>query len=184
MQNDVWDVVLRLEGKSIITSRWLYNDALFLGHGGLDEEDGHIFMGQGKYATDILRRFQMEDCRPMLTPMVTNWRKLSASESELVDAMRYHQLIGSLMYLVNTRPHICFFVNVLNQYMVEPRRVHLIATKYVLRYIAGSMEYGLDYIRGDGVRLIGYTDSDLAGCAVDKKRTSRCCFRLGSRVLS
>jgi hypothetical protein len=68
--------------------------------------------------------------------------------------------------------------------MVEPRRVHLIATKHVLRYIAGSVEYGLDYVRGDGVRLIGYTDSDWAGCAVDMKSTSGCCFGLGSAVVS
>jgi hypothetical protein len=148
------------------------------------QEDGHVFLGQGKYAADILSRFQMEDCRPMSTPMVTNWRKLSASESELVDATRYRQLVGSLMYLVNTRPDICFVVNTLSQYMVEPRRVHLIATKHVLRYIAGSVEYGLDYVRGDGVRLIGYTDSDWAGCAVDRKSTSGCCFGLGSTVVS
>jgi hypothetical protein len=43
----------------------------------------------------------MEDCRPMSTPMVTNWKKLSASESELVDGRRYRQLVGSFMYLVN-----------------------------------------------------------------------------------
>jgi hypothetical protein len=147
------------------------------------QEDGHVFLGQGKYA-DILNRFKMEDCRPMSTPMVTNWRKLSASESELVDVMRYRQLVGSLMYLVNTRPDICFVVNTLSQYMVEPRRVHWIAAKHVLRYIEGLMEYGLDYVRGDGVRLIGYTDSDWAGCVVDKKNTSGCCFELGSTVVS
>jgi hypothetical protein len=67
----------------------------------------HYFLGQGKYAADILSRFQMEDCRPMSTPMITNWKKLSASDSQLVDATVYRQLISSLMYLVNTRPDIC-----------------------------------------------------------------------------
>ena len=66
----------------------------------------------------------MEDCRPMATPMTTNWKKLIASESELVDPTRYRQLIGSLMYLVNTRPDLCYVVNTLSQYMVEPRSVH------------------------------------------------------------
>jgi hypothetical protein len=66
----------------------------------------------------------MEDSRPMTTPMITNWKKLHASESQLVDSTLYHQLIGSLMYLVNTRPDICFVVNTLSQFMVEPRRVH------------------------------------------------------------
>ena len=53
------------------------------------QEEGHIFLGQGKYAADILSRFQMEDCRPMSTPMITNWKKLSASYSQLVDATVY-----------------------------------------------------------------------------------------------
>jgi hypothetical protein len=77
------------------------------------QEDGKVFLGHGKYAANILRRFHMEDCRPMSTPMVTNWRNLSFSESKLVDSMRYHQLIGSLMYMVKTRPDICFLVNTL-----------------------------------------------------------------------
>jgi hypothetical protein len=148
------------------------------------QEESHIFLGQGKYAVDILSRFQMEDCRPMSTPMVTNWKKLSASDSQLVDATVYKQLIGSLMYLVNTRPDICFALNTLSQYMVEPRCVHWIVEKHVLRYIAGLVDYGLDYIRGDGVSLVCYTDSDWAGCATDRKSTSRCCFVLRSGLVS
>jgi hypothetical protein len=53
------------------------------------QEPGHIFLGQGKYVCDILRRFQMEDCRSVTTPMITNWKKLHASESQLVDSTIY-----------------------------------------------------------------------------------------------
>jgi hypothetical protein len=148
------------------------------------QEPGHIFLGQGKYVCDILSRFQMGDSRPMTTPMITNWKKLHASESPLVDSTLYRQLIGSLMYLVNTRPDICFAVNTLSQFMVEPRRVHWVAAKHVLRYLCGTVDYGLDYHRGDGVRLVGYTDSDWAGCVSDRKNTSGCCFGLGSAVVS
>ena len=88
------------------------------------------------------------------------------------------------MYLVNTRPDICFAVNTLSQYMVEPRRVHWSVAKHVLRYLQGTVEYGLDYRQGSGVRLAGYTNSDWAGCAVDRKSTSGCCFGLGSTVVS
>ena len=66
----------------------------------------------------------MGDCRPMSTPMITNWKKLHASETKLVDPTLNRQLTGSLMYLVNTRPDICFTVNSLSQFMVEPRGVH------------------------------------------------------------
>jgi hypothetical protein len=126
----------------------------------------------------------MEDCRPMTTPMITNWKKLHAYESQLLDSTLYHQLIGSLMYLVNTRPDIFFAINTLSQFMVEPRRVHCVAAKHVLRYLYGTVDYGLDYQRGDGVRLVGYTNSDWAGCVSDRKSTSRCCFGLGLAVVS
>ena len=120
---------------------------------------------------DILSRFHMEDCRPMSTPMITNWKKLHASDSELVDPTLYRQLIDSLMYLVNTGPDICFAVNTMSQFMCEPRKVHWVAAKHILRYLQGTVDYGLDYRQGDGVRLVGYTDSDWAGCASDRKST-------------
>ena len=66
----------------------------------------------------------MEDCRPMSTPMVTNLKKLHAFVGELVDPTLYRHLIGSLMYLVNSRPDFCFAVCTLSQFMVEPRGVH------------------------------------------------------------
>ena len=77
-----------------------------------------------------------------------------------MDPTLYHQIIGSLMYLVNSRLDLCFAVNTLSQCMVEPRRVHWVAAKHVLRYLAGTVDYGLDYRRPNGVRLIGFTDSD------------------------
>jgi hypothetical protein len=90
----------------------------------------------------------MMDYKSMTTPMVTNLKLLSDSSSDLVDPMMYRQLIGSLMYLVNTRSNICFVVNTLSQYMVEPRHVHLVATKHVLRYLHGTVGYGLRYVSG------------------------------------
>ena len=101
-----------------------------------------------------------------------------------MDPTLYRQLIGSLMYLVNSRPDICFAVNTMSQFMCEPRKVHWVVAKHILWYLQGTMDYGLDYRQGDGVRLAGYTDSDWAGCASDRKSTSGCCFGLGSAVVS
>jgi hypothetical protein len=108
----------------------------------------------------------------MSTPMVTNWKKIDASKQEAVDPTLYRKWIGSLMYLVNTRPNICFVVNTLSQFMVEPRRAHWTTTKHILRYLRGTVEYGLRYAQGDGVKLMGYTDADWVGNAVDRKSTS------------
>ena len=82
----------------------------------------------------------MEDCKPMSTPLVTNWRKIDASSSEEFDPTFYRQLIGPLMYQVNTRQSISFAVNSLSQFMVDRRRVHWIVAKHVLRYIKGIVE--------------------------------------------
>ena len=73
-----------------------------------------IFLGQGKYAVEILKRFGMMDCKAMATPMASNLKLLSDASSEMVDATMYRQIIGSLMYLTNTRPDICFDVNTLS----------------------------------------------------------------------
>eukprot|EP00253_Pinus_taeda_P016035 PITA_16035 len=79
----------------------------------------------------------------MSTPMITNWKKLHASDSELVDPTLYRQLVGSLMYLVNTRPDICFAVNTMSQFMCEPRKVHWVAAKHILRYLQGTVDYAV-----------------------------------------
>jgi hypothetical protein len=120
----------------------------------------------------------------MNTPMETNLKLMVDTSSELVDATLYRHIIGSMMYLMNTRPDICFDVNTLSQYLVEPRHVHLIVTKHVMRYLKGTLDYGLFYIGDHDFRLYGYTDSDWAGSASNRKRTSGCCFNLESAMTS
>ena len=65
-----------------------------------------ILLDQGKYTIDILKRFGMMDCKAMTTPMASKLKLLRDASSELVDATMYRQMIGSLMYLTNTRPNI------------------------------------------------------------------------------
>ena len=79
-----------------------------------------IFLSQGKYAVEILKRFRMLDFKEITTPMAYNLKFLSDASSESVDSMMYHQMIGSFMYLTNTRPEICFTVNTLIQFMTDP----------------------------------------------------------------
>ena len=87
----------------------------------------------------------MMDCKTMATPMASNLKLLSDASSKTVDAMMYHPMIGSLMYLMNTRPDICFVVNTLSQFLTDSRHVHLITVKHILRYLRGIVDYGLKY---------------------------------------
>jgi hypothetical protein len=145
---------------------------------------GELFLGQGKYAIKILQKFGMMDCKFMDTPMNADIRKVKVPDSNPVDPSLYRQLIGSLMYLVNTQPDICFAVNTLSQFQVEPKQEHWIVAKHVLRYIRGTINYGLRYTASSDIKLHGFTDSDWAGSAEDRKSTSGMCFILGSAMIS
>ena len=73
---------------------------------------------------ELLKKFGMTECKSMPTPMVMDLKKMSDTNSREIDPHLYRQLIGSLMYLVNTRPDICYVVNVLSQFMSQPRQTH------------------------------------------------------------
>jgi hypothetical protein len=88
------------------------------------------------------------------------------------------------MYLTNTRLDICFSVNTLSQFLVEPRHVHLVAAKYVMRYLKGTLDCCLSYDGYHDFTWSGYTDSYWAGSVSDRKSTSGCCFSLESTMIS
>ena len=78
------------------------------------QSPGKIFLNQGKYAIEIMKRFDMLECKSMNMPMETNLKLSIDTSSELVDTTLYRPIIGSLMYLTNTGPDICFVVNTLS----------------------------------------------------------------------
>ena len=92
--------------------------------------------------------------------------------------MMYHKMIGSLMYLTNMRPDICFAVNTLSQFLIDPRHVHLIAAKHILRDLRGTVDYGLKYEANQKINLEGYVDSNWARSSIDRKINSWCCFSI------
>ena len=116
--------------------------------------------------------------------MDSNLKLLADDSSELVDVTQYRQIIGSLMYLTNTRPDICFAVNTLSQYLVQLRLVHLVVAKHVIRYLKGIIDFGLYYDGNHDYRLYGYIDADWDGIVSNRKSTSGGCFCLGSAMIS
>ena len=68
--------------------------------------------------------------------------------------------------------------------MTDLRHVHLTDAKHILRYLRGTIDYGIKYEASQKINLEGYVDSDWAGSAIDKKSTSGCCFSMGSGVIS
>jgi hypothetical protein len=150
------------------------------------QRQGEIFLAQGKYTVDVLKRFGMMDCKSMSTPMVTNLKKLNDSDtsSDLVDPTMYRQLIGSLMYMIHTRQYICYAMIAISYFITQPRQRHCVAANHILRYFGGTITYGLRYTSSGGLFLHGYADADWAGSPVDWKSTFRYCFSLGSAMIS
>ena len=148
------------------------------------KRDGELFASQGNYAKDILRKFHMESYKPMETHLPGNWRKEDATSGEVVDATIYVKLVGSLMYLVNSRPDIFYAVNQLSQAMVKLTKIFWKVGKHVLRYLRGNTEYGLWDRWTEGVKLQGFTDVDCVDNPSERKSTSKGIFSIESTKFS
>ena len=107
------------------------------------------------------------------------------STEEEVDATQYRRIVGSLRYLVHTRPDLAFAVGYVSRFMQRPTTEHQQAVKRILRYVAGTFDYGLHYPRCPGAaHFIGYSDSDHAGDIDTSKSTSGTLFFLGKCPIS
>lgn len=127
----------------------------------------------------------MARCKSLPTLMEMNFKKLcrEATRPNLANSTEYRQLIGVLIFLVNTRLDICYVVNTLSQFITEPLHFHWITAKYILRYLHGTTTLVLRYSTGD-VRLHGYTNVYWEGNVVDMQSMSRCCFSLVFSIMS
>ena len=96
-----------------------------------------------------------------------------------VDITSYRGMIGSLLYLTTSRPDIMFITYLCVRFQANPKESHIIVVKRIFKYLKGTPNIGIWYPKGTGFDLIGYTDSDFAGCRIDRKSTSGRCQFLG-----
>ncbi|KAL6332552.1 hypothetical protein AAG906_008972 [Vitis piasezkii] len=142
-----------------------------------------IFISQRKYAMDILKKFKLESCKEVATPLAQN-EKISKNDGEkLEEPSAYRSLVGSLLYLTVTRPDLMFPASLLSRFLSSPRNVHMGVAKRVLKYVKGTTNLGIWYLKTGGVKLDGYADSDWAGSVDDMKSTSGYVFTIGSGVI-
>ena len=137
-------------------------------------KDRSIRLDQQSYASHILEEFGMANCKPSRTPISPSTQlsddsspRLGRSEHKL-----FRRLIGRLIFLITaTRPDISFVVNQLSQFLAEPRQVHLVAAKHVLRYIQATMDYGLVFGAKGRQGLVAYADSAYANSVRNRSTT-------------
>jgi hypothetical protein len=143
-----------------------------------------ILIHQRKYAQDVLKRFNMLNCKPISTPIDTGVKLSLVSDEKEVDPTLFKQIVGSLRYICHTRPDIAYGVGLISRYMVKPTTSHLVAAKRILRYVNGTSSYGMQYSKNQSGELVGYSDSDCSGDKNDRKSTAAYVFMIGNATFS
>jgi hypothetical protein len=146
-------------------------------------KDGN-FLSQEKYTKDLLKRFKMEKCKPIKTPMPTNGHLDLDEGDNSFDQTLYRSIIGSLLYLTASMPKIMFSVCIYVRFQAIPKKALLSTVKIILRYLKHTPSVGLWYPKGATFDLIGYSNSNYAGCKIDRKSTSGGCHLLGRSLVS
>ena len=149
-------------------------------------KNGSFFLSQEAFTRRILQTFRLADANPVKTPVDINVKlRASDEKSKLCDPVLYQSAIGSLLYLSGkTRPDVAFIVNKLARFCAKPSVEHMSAVKRVLRYIKGTINFGLLYSKQKSDDCVGYCDSDWAGDVEDRKSTSGYSFQLGGAAIS
>ncbi|XP_068466314.1 uncharacterized mitochondrial protein AtMg00810-like [Phaseolus vulgaris] len=143
-----------------------------------------IFINQAKYCKELLRKFKMDQCKAINTPISTSCQLDQDYAGKSVDQSKYRVLIGFLLYLTVTKPDIMFDVCLCARYQSDPKESHYNATKRILKYLQGTKDVGLWYSNNVSLNLTGFSDSDFTGCKIDRKSISGTCHMLGSSLIS
>ena len=142
-----------------------------------------IFICQTKYAQDMLNKFHMLDCHPSPTPSAHGEVLCRDDGADLVDEKTYRSIVGSLIFVTHTRPDITYSVSLVSRYMTNPYEIHMKVAKRILRYVKGTLEFGIHYYSSEKFNLVGFSDSDWGGSLDDRKSTSGNCFSFGSGLI-
>jgi uncharacterized membrane protein YciS (DUF1049 family) len=113
-----------------------------------------IFISQTKYIREKLKRFRMEDCKPIITPMQTNCKLRTYDDSKSTNQRKYRSMIGSLLYVITSRPYLMKVVGKVERFQETPKESHLLAVKRNLRYLKGIEEFGLWYPKEKDIYIL------------------------------
>lgn len=148
------------------------------------KDDGRILITQSKYTNEVLKRFHMNGCKVVSTPLEQNIKLRSDDGTKEVNGTLYQQLVRSLNYLTTTRLDIAYAVIILIQFMAKPHESHWIASKRVLRYLKGTINFGIEYTNDCNVKWTHHFDFDRVRNPYDRESTIGYVFNIGSGAIS
>ncbi|GKC49144.1 hypothetical protein Tco_1071889 [Tanacetum coccineum] len=142
-----------------------------------------IFINQTKYALEIIKKYGMDSCDSVDTPMVDKTKLDEDLQGKTVYSTHYHGMIGSFMYLTSSRPDLVFAVCMCAWYQARPTEKHLHAIKRIFLYLRSTTNMGLWYSKDTSIALTTYVDVDHAGCQDNRRKAkyislSGCCAQI------
>ncbi|KAG6415796.1 hypothetical protein SASPL_123214 [Salvia splendens] len=142
-----------------------------------------LFIGQAKYAHDIIKRVELLDSKPVATPLSAG-EVLVREGSPFRDPSLYRSLVGVLQYLTITRPDLSYAINLVSQFLQSPTDDHFQALKRIIWYVKGTIHFGLSFTRRTDSSVIGYSDADWARCIDTRRSTYGYSIFLGRNIVS
>nr|GEY03381.1 uncharacterized mitochondrial protein AtMg00810-like [Tanacetum cinerariifolium]GEY16875.1 uncharacterized mitochondrial protein AtMg00810-like [Tanacetum cinerariifolium] len=143
-----------------------------------------IFINQSNYVLEILKKYGMESCDPVGTPIEIKDKFNLDQNGTPVDATKYRSMIGALMYLKSSRPDIVHAICLCARYQAKPTEKHLKEVKRIFCYLQGTINTGLWYMKDSGFELTGFSDADYTGCKDTFKSTYGRAQFLGEKLVS
>ncbi|GKC21418.1 retrovirus-related pol polyprotein from transposon TNT 1-94 [Tanacetum coccineum] len=137
-----------------------------------------------KYALEILKKHNMDNCHSIGTPLATKPKLDVDLSGEPVDQSDYRSKIGSLMYLTSSRPDLVQAVCYCARYQARPTQKHLKEVKRIFKYLKGTINMGLWYLKDSGFELTAFSDADHVRCIDTRKSTSGGIQFLGDKLVS
>ncbi|XP_021979282.1 uncharacterized mitochondrial protein AtMg00810-like [Helianthus annuus] len=150
----------------------------------VDQRKDDITIKQESYAIKILKMAGMQDCNAAKWPMNPKPQLTKDEAGKEVDPTEYRRIIGSLRYLIHTRPDLSYLVGVVSKFMQTPNESHYAAVKQIVRYLKGTTSYGLRYAKGGDGQLIGYSDSSHGTDVQDRRGTTGMAFYYSGNLIT
>ena len=111
----------------------------------------------------------MAKCKASRFPFLLGIKLGKFGASPLVDNSLYKQLVGSILYLIESQNYLKYVVGDVSRYVKNPNQIHLKDSKRILHYMQGTRQFGVHYVVGSPLELVGFTDSDCARDPIDMK---------------